>query len=287
MRLGGYYGAERVEDLEPLCAELDASALSAIPAPERLLDMPDDECVAFGEEARRLGLVVGEAGMWDNLMTSDNALRAERIERVRQTLRKADLMRCQVVVTLVGSSDPSDSPIAPHQYMFTDACRREFREIARRIVEGLELDHARYAIEPWCNCFFYEPDDVADFLDSVDDPRVHLHLDLVNMIGHRTFFATDSLAERTFGLLGSRVAGVHLKDIVWDPDHVMLRWDEAIVGDGAVDHHAVLRHVAELPPDTACFCEHLPSEADYRKSFERLHEYASATGVEFLPRTAG
>ena len=287
MRLGGFYGTERVEHLAELCADLDSNGLSAILAPERLLKMTDDECVAFGEEARRLGIVIGEAGMWDNLMTSDDELRTERIERVRQILRKADLMRCQVVVTLVGSADPSDSPIAPHPYMFTDACRREFRDIVLRIVDGLEPEHTRYAIEPWCNCFFYEPDDVAAFLDSVDDPRVHLHLDLVNMIGHRTFFATDMLAERTFGLLGSRVAGVHLKDIVWDPDHVMLRWDEAIVGDGALDHNAVLKHLARLPADTACFCEHLPSEADYRTSFERLHDLASAAGVEFVRRTAG
>ncbi|MFB3739331.1 MAG: sugar phosphate isomerase/epimerase family protein, partial [Candidatus Velamenicoccus archaeovorus] len=206
MRLGGWYSAERAEDLEPLCERLDAHGLSAIPAPNRLAEMPDDACVAFGEAARALGLVVGETGMWENLMTPDPERRTRRIERVRTLLRKAELMGCRCVISLVGSGHPSDSMLAPDGAMLTDEGRRAFREVALRIVDGLELERTCYAIEPWRTSFFYHPEDIAAFLDDVDDPRVRLHLDLVNMIGRRDYFDTKGLAERTFALLSDRIA---------------------------------------------------------------------------------
>ena len=53
----------------PLCEPLDTYGLSAIQAPARMADMTRDECAAFGEKARELGIVVGETGMWENVMT--------------------------------------------------------------------------------------------------------------------------------------------------------------------------------------------------------------------------
>jgi hypothetical protein len=38
MRLGGFYAAERAEDLGALCERLDRHGLSAIPAPGRLAE---------------------------------------------------------------------------------------------------------------------------------------------------------------------------------------------------------------------------------------------------------
>lgn len=284
MRLGGWYSAERVEDLEPLCDRLDAHGLSAIPAPDRIADMTDEECVAFGEAARALGLVIGETGMWENLMTRDPAKRAERIERVRSLLRKAELMGCRCVISLVGSGHPSDSMLAPDGAMLTDEGQRAFREVALRIVDGLDLERTCYAIEPWRTSFFYHPEDIAAFLDDVDHPSVRLHLDLVNMVGRRDYFDTAALAERTFALLSDRIAAAHLKDLRWDHDHMQIRWDEVLVGDGVMDLGAYLGGLAALDPDLPCFCEHLATEAEFAESFARLHRAAEGLGARFLPR---
>ena len=70
---GGFFGAERLADLEPLCEKLDIYGLSAIGAPRRILEMDLEECEAYGARARELGLVVGEIGMWASLMTRDPA----------------------------------------------------------------------------------------------------------------------------------------------------------------------------------------------------------------------
>lgn len=285
MRLGGFYSAERVKELKALCPALDRRGLSAIPAPNRLAAMSDDECIEFGESARRLGLVVGETGMWDNLMARDPTVQTERIERVRSLLRKAELMGCRCVITLVGSGHPSDSPLAPDATTMSRDGAAEFREVVLRILDGLELGATRYGIEPWVTTFFYEVDDVAEFLARVDHPALGLHLDLVNMVSRRTYFDTAGLAERTFALLSDRIVGAHLKDLVWDPAHMIIRWDEVPIGDGVLDYPAYLGGLARLDPDLACFCEHLATEAQYAENFARAHAAAERAGVRFLERS--
>ena len=288
MRLGGLsaaFAASTVEELDALCPELDRLGLSAIPAPGRVAEMSDDECAAFGEAARALGLVIGEAGMWGNLMTGDVGLRDARIERVRTLLRKADLMGCRCVVTLVGSTDPSDSPLAPDPLMLSDEGVRAFREVVERILDGLTLQRTRYGVEPWRTSFFYEPEDIAAFLDLVGHPSLGVHLDLVNMVGRRTYVDTAGLASRSLSLLSDRVVGAHLKDLRWDHEYLSLKWDEVPIGDGVVDHAAVLRGLATLDPDLACFCEHLATDATYETAFARLHGIADDAGLRFVRRT--
>jgi sugar phosphate isomerase/epimerase len=288
MRLGGLnaaFAASTLEDLAALCPELDRLGLSAIPAPGRIAEMPDDECVAFGEAASGLGLVVGEAGMWENLMTRDTDLREVRIERVRTLLRKADLMGCHCVVTLVGSVDASDDPLAPDPVMFSDEGAKAFREVVLRVLDDLVLTRTSYGVEPWRTSFFFEPEDIASFLDRVDHPALGLHLDLVNMVGRRTYFDTAGLAARTFDLLSDRIVGAHLKDLRWDPSHMIVKWDEVPVGDGVLDHAAVLAGLARLTDDLACFCEHLGTTTEYEKAFARLHDVAAAAGSRFVRRT--
>jgi sugar phosphate isomerase/epimerase len=284
VRLGGWYGAERAEDLEALCEDLDRHGLSAIGAPNRLAEMTDRECVAFGEEARRLGLVIGETGMWENLMSSDPVRRAERIERVRTLLRKAELMGCRSVISLVGSGHPSDSMLAPDAKMLTTEGATAFREVVLRILDGLDLTRTSYAVEPWRTSFFYHPEDIRAFLDDVDHPSLRLHLDLVNMVGRRDYFDTSGLVERTFVLLSDRIVAAHLKDLRWIHDHMQIRWDEVLVGDGVMDHEAYLRGLAALDPDLPCYCEHLATEAAFAENFARLHRVAERIGAPFLPR---
>jgi sugar phosphate isomerase/epimerase len=288
MRLGGlgFYLAERAEDLAPLCAKLDKHGLSAIPAPTRLAAMDDEECNLFGEEARRLDLVVGEAGMWQNLMSLDDDLRDQRIEMTRTMLCKAELMDCRCVVTLVGSNDPSDFPLTPNREMFSDASKAEFREVVLRVLDGLDLEMTSYVIEPWFTTFFYRPETIAEFIASVDHPRFGVHLDLMNMVDWKSFYDTTTLVEQTFALLRDRVRSVHLKDIRWDYQHQGLKWDEVLIGDGVIDYEAYLRAIAdELPEDMTCYCEHLPDEKSYAENFARVHARAEQAGVLFRPRS--
>jgi sugar phosphate isomerase/epimerase len=285
VRLGGhFFVAGSVDDLDPLCERLDKYGLSAVPGPAEMRDWTKDACAAYGEEARRLGVEVGEVGYWKNLLTPDGDLQAERVGVVRRLLIAAEAMGCRCVVTLVGTKDPSDRAVAPHPYLKTDECRREFRDLVLRILDGLDLSHARYVIEPWHNTFFYQPEDIRAFIDTVDHPAFGLHLDQVNMVSPDTYFGTGALVRRTFDLLADEVASVHLKDIRCDPTHAILKYDEVLIGDGGMDYETYLEHLAGLDPDMPCYCEHLASEEEYAENFRRVRGLAEKAGVRFLRR---
>lgn len=284
MRLGGWYAAQSIEELKPLCEELDCHGLSAIGAPWGMAGWPDGRCAAFGRRARELGIVVGEIGMWSNLMIGDADERARLIETVRTMLGKAEVAGCRCVVTLVGSNHPSGSALAPTPYMFGDEAKAEFREVVLRILDGMDLANTAYGVEPWHNTFFYQPEDIREFIDSVDHPDFGLHLDQMNMVTQAGFFNTTDLINRTFDLLADKVLSVHMKDIRWDDSHMFLKLDEVRIGDGVMDYETFLRRLAELPADMGCFCEHLMEREDYAVNFARLHHLAEQLGLEFLTR---
>ena len=281
MRLG-YYGAGTPAELDTLAEKLDVYGLGAVWA--SIGAQSDEECVALGEKARALDIVLGEVGMWENLLTDDFELRAQRIGKVRDLLRKADLAGVKCVVTLVGTKDPSGHVLAPHPYHYTEACKREFCDIALRILDGLELKTVRYGIEPWHNTFFYQPQDIKAFLDDVGHPALGLHLDQMNMVSQQYFHDTTALIEKTFDLLADKVWSVHLKDVRCDFNHMFLKWDEVRIGEGVMDYDTYLKGLAALDPDMPCYCEHFKNEGDYAVCFARLHHLAGKAGVEFLRR---
>src|SRR5262249_47603031 len=154
-------------DLIPV---LDKYSLATIPAPERIEQMTLDEAVDFGQQATALGLVIGESLLGRNLMAADLHRRAEHMQRARHRLALASAMGCRAVLTGVGAVDPSGLSRAPPPSMFPRDCRREFREVLLRIVDGVESANPKLLVEPTNRTFFYQPEDIADFLATVDHP---------------------------------------------------------------------------------------------------------------------
>lgn len=287
MRLGGLmYRPANIAELDALVDTCDTFGLSTVVAPMQFADMADDEAAAHGEHARGLGLTIAEALHRPNLMIRDTEIRTLRIEQLRRGLRKADLMKADSVVILVGTVGKEDHLAAPHPYMFTEECRTEFRDVLLRALDGLELETTRLLIEPWTTSFFYQPGDIREFLDWVDHPSVGVHLDLVNMINQQRYYRTTELVHEAFDLLETYIGGIHIKDLLWDWKHMLLKFDEVPIGDGVVDHLALLERAAKLDPDISCFTEHLATEAEYAICFARLHFLADRVGSPFVRRKA-
>lgn len=285
MRLGAHcFNAKTPKQLEELCWKLDAYGLSTIIAPSNLPDLNPEQCIEYGEKAKQLDIVVGEIGMWENLLTNDKDLQNQRINKTREVLKKSDLMGCHCVVSLVGTKHQSDRPLTPDAYMYTNECKDEFYEVIMHIMDGLQLKEVRYAIEPWHNTFFYQPEEIKSFLDRVDHPHVGLHLDQMNLVSQQNFYNTTELINRTFDLLSDKVAAIHLKDISYDYTHMFLKMDEVFIGDGVMDYDTYLKKIAALPKGIPCFCEHLKTEQDYVLNCSRAHYFAKKAGVEFIKR---
>ncbi|MDO8213132.1 sugar phosphate isomerase/epimerase [Conexibacter sp. CPCC 206217] len=289
MRLGGasLHRPENLAELNAAVEQLDVYGLSTIVAPYRLGEMPDDEALEYGQRAAELDILLGEAHYLMNLMVADDEVRAQRIEDLRTVLRKADLMGCYGVISFAGTTHASDSISAPHPDNFTAAYRARFRDVVLRVLDGLDLQVTKLALEANSNTFFYLPEDVAAFMEAVDHPHLGLHLDQMNMVDQFSYYDTTTLIDTTFELLGDRVVGAHFKDIRLDWSHNFLRLDEVLVGDGVLDFTTLLNHLGRMDRDLPCLCEHLDSEGDYAINFARLHRLADELGYDFVRRGAG
>jgi sugar phosphate isomerase/epimerase len=286
MRLGtALYRPRTCQELDDIVEYLDVYGLSAVAAPRELVDMTDDEAIELGAHAAALGLVLSDAIHKPNLMTPSPDLRGQRIELLRTALQRADLMGCQSVITLVGTVAPEDHLAAPHPYMFSEECAREFRDITLRVMDGLDLKTTKLLIEPWTTSFFYQPPRIRAFLEAVDHPSVGVHLDVANMVSQDNYYSTTALVEEAFELLFDYIGGVHFKDIRWDWEHMLLKFDEVPVGQGVIDYERFLAEAARLGDDVACFCEHLESEERYAVSLARLRHVADRVGVKFIRRS--
>lgn len=285
MRLGGVaVGPQSVADIDEFCEKADRYGISAIVAPKAIATMTPDEAHRFGEAAMAAGLVIGETGFWENLITEDRALRADRLRRLRGLLANADAMGCRSVAILSGTRHASDKAFAAHPYMFTDTCRREVRDVVLEALDGFESTVTRLGLEPYAHSFFYAPDEVRAFIDSVGHPRFGVHLDLANMIAPADFFATGRLVERAFAQLSPFVVSVHLKDLAWPVSPLGLKWEEVDLGDGSMDFDAYFRAISTLDRDMTCFCEHFSSEDDYARNFAKAQALAERAGTRFVPR---
>ena len=270
------------EEVEAALPMIDELGLAAICAPDEMKDWTLEQCTAYGEMVRRHGLTIGECGYWDNLLTRDEALRGRRIKDVRELLIRADAMRCRCIVTLVGSFD-SAGTLSPHPDNWSDDARSVARENCLRILDGLDLHHTCYVLEPWNNTFFHKPEDIRRFLDSVDSPRCALHLDIMNMHWFDSYFDSTRLIETAFDLLADRVVSVHAKDLKWS-NHMFVRLDEVIPGEGVLDYPLFLRKLSGLPVDTPVFTEHWQSPADYVETMRRLRAWAAEEKLAFATR---
>jgi sugar phosphate isomerase/epimerase len=288
MRLGGTrFRPETVAELDAMVETFDVYGLSAIVAPLRIEDMSDEEAVRFGDRSEELGLVIGEAHYLVNLMTRDPVARDERITRLRALLRKADLMRARCVLGFAGSASPIDDIGVPDAYNFSEAFKAEFREIVIEVLDGLELNTAKFLLEANPKAFFYGPEAIAECIRGVGHPNFGVHLDQMNMVDQHSYFDTTDLINRTFDLLADHIGAVHMKDIRWDwdcPMNQFLKFDEVLIGDGVLDYHTFFTRLSQLDPDLPCICEHLETEGEYAINFARVRHIAAEVGAEFVGR---
>lgn len=140
MRLGcdfEFFVPQTIHEFETVCERLDKYGLSAVTAPTGFADWSIDQAQAYGEAAVAHGLVVGEAGYWQNLSTSVPELQASRIATVRRMLLNAEAMGCRCVVTLAGTQDASAPPLAPSREMLGRQGARLLRETVLRALATL------------------------------------------------------------------------------------------------------------------------------------------------------
>lgn len=287
MRLGGVLIHPRTTNGVAEFTKLaDKHGISAIVAPGGLDRMSSEEAVEWGDSCRNAGLVIGEAGFWENLLTPRADLALDRMKRLHVALVNADRMGCRSVAILPGSHHASDKGFAADSFMRCPEGRIAVRDMVRRALDGMPDGSMTLGMEPYASSFFYTPDDVLAFIEEVDDPRFGLHLDLANMLTVDSFFFSGDVIDVWLPKLAPHAVSCHLKDLDWPASPLGLAFAEVDLGKGVIDLGRYLSAIDRLmDPDMTVFCEHYPAQDDYLRNFKRAHAIAAEHGCSFLPRT--
>lgn len=237
-----------------------------------------DRIRAIREAFARHDLVIGEVGVWNNLMEADGARRKANLEAMEWGLALADEVGARCCVNIAGSRSPTHWA-GPHPENVSGETFALAVENAREIIRAVKPKRAKlsYEMMPWV-----VPDSADSYLDlvrAIESPAFGVHLDVVNIVNSpRAYFDTTSLIRECFGKLGPHIMCCHLKDIKLS-DGLTVHLDEVLVGEGGFDIATYLREADALPQEPPVLLEHLQTPEEYQRAREYVVDLAGRIGV--------
>lgn len=229
------------------------------------------------------GLSIVQVGCYRNLISVDEKVRQEGIDDVVFAMNVAGKTGVESVVCGGGHRDPAvpTARRSVHRDNWTDHALDVMIESCREIVARVDEDAAPLCLEPWVITCLNSPARLERVVRAVDHPKLAVDLDLANLVTLDYCFETDRLIAECFDRFGEKVRLVHLKDARLTPEPYIYHIGEAVVGDGMIDHAALLRQLAGQAPDASLMVEHLSSEVDIARALGHMRAVAANLDYEF------
>jgi sugar phosphate isomerase/epimerase len=232
---------------------------------------------AYADCARAHDLVIGEVGVWRNVLSPNDAERAEALEYSMNQLALADELGANCCVNVSGSRGEVWDGCCAENY--ADDAWDLVVETTRRVIDAVKPTRTFYTIEsmPWM--IPDSPDQYLRLIGDVDRKAFGAHLDFVNMINSpRRWALRDAFIGECFSTLGPHIKSVHGKDAYMEHAYsAVIR--EAMPGEGKLDFGMIARLCEGLGPDTTLFVEHLPDFESYKRAAAHVRREALRAGV--------
>jgi sugar phosphate isomerase/epimerase len=236
-----------------------------------------EERKAYAQCAREHDLIIGEVGVWRNVLSDDAAKRSEALEYSMSQLALADELGANCCVNISGSRGERWDGCYAENY--ADDTWALVVETTRAIIDAVKPTRTFYTIEsmPWM--IPDSPDQYLRLIKAVDRKAFGAHLDFVNMINCPQRWAfRDAFIEECFTKLGTHIKSVHGKDAYMEHAYsTVIR--ETMPGMGKLDFGKIAKLCEGLGPDTTLFVEHLPDFDSYKRAAAYVREHARLAGV--------
>ena len=241
-------------------------------------DAPASLVREYESAARAADVVIAEVGAWSNPLSTDEATRADALEKCKRSLALADAIGARCCVNVAGSR--GDNWYGPCADDLTEEGFDALVETVREIIDAVKPARSHYALEtmPWLF-----PDSTQAYLsliDAIDRPRFAVHFDPVNLISSpRRYFHSADLIREFAAELGPQIRSCHAKDIRLQ-ERLTVHLDEVRPGSGGLDYRVFLREVAALPGDIPLTLEHLPTSEEYAAAAGYIRRVAQEEGID-------
>lgn len=241
---------------------------------------PKEMIREFRDRIHDEGWLIGEVGIWKNLMSNDPAEREEVMEYSVRQLELAEMIGANCCVNISGSFGNVWDGYHPRNY--ASETRELIVEQTQRIIDAVGPTNTSYSLEPMPWMLPDSPDSYLELLHDVDRKAFGVHLDFCNMINSLDrYHHSDQLIDECFEKLGPCIRSIHIKDCLIDDNILPFSVAEKRVGEGNLDLGHVLCRANELGADIPLFTEHLAKHEDYVYSTNYLKELSEKMGLCF------
>ena len=231
----------------------------------------------FEESGVMIGQTNGAYG--GGLVSPDRGEREAAIEFARRMCGLTAQLGSPNTYLRPGSLNPN-GPWQPHPGNRSDEVFDRLVNSARKFCRAAEEQGVMVAVEGGAVSPLYSARRVRDFIEAVGSPVLGFNQDPVNFVGclDVAYDTTHFLAE-FFDLTGEFTLGAHAKDFTVI-DQLMVRFEEAEIGSGLLDHVAFLQGMQRVCPTGHVLIEHLPPDR-YAAAAVEYRKYASLAGIEW------
>ena len=237
-----------------------------------------EEKQAYIQCAKENDIVIGEVGVWRNIISIDDKERKAAVEYCKNQLALAEELSANCCVNVTGSrGEIWESFYAENYSKDTYAL---IVDSIRDVIDAVKPTRTFYTIEtmPWM--IPDSPDSYLELIHDVDRKAFGVHLDFVNMINcPKRYLFCDDFIEECFTKLGPYIKSIHGKDVFMERAYTTVI-HETMPGKGVVNYQKVARLCEALGPDTPLFVEHLPDFESYKQAAAYVREQAELAGVK-------
>jgi len=242
-------------------------------------EAPEELIKSFRAEAKKSNILIAEAGVWNNMLDPDEAVRKESIRKNIETLQLADEIGALCCVNISGARGKIWD--GPYPGNYTPETFDLIVETVRYIIDQVKPVSAFYTLEPMPYMLPDSPDSYLQLIKAIDRKQFAAHLDPVNMISSpQRYFNNAAFIRECFSSLGPYIKSIHAKDITILPE-LTVHLEERRPGLGSLDYSVFLQETSKLR-DIPFMLEHLEKQEDYLLAAEYVRETGKKAGITVM-----
>jgi sugar phosphate isomerase/epimerase len=198
-------------------------------------------------------------GFWQNMVTPDDATRAESVKTIQAALRLAGWMGARGIDTGPGSMYPESAGVHwvswwPHPFNWTAQARSQLVKTLKECAPAAEDAGVYLSLEGAQTVTLESARVTREVLDAVDSAWVRSDYDSANWLTLKTVFDTTTALNHDFDILGQHIISCHAKD-AWPVNHLNVQVDQGCPGHGRVDFKTLFRRMEALSPEYPVIAE--------------------------------
>ena len=231
-------------------------------------DAPEDVKREYLRLARENDIVIGEVGIWKNVLDPVEERAKKAIALAKEQLAFADEIGAGCCVNIAGAAGEIWDGYYPENYSRETYDR--IVDVTREIIDAVKPVRTFFTLEPMYWMHPDSPDDYLQMIKDIDRPGFAVHMDYTNMItSFERYRNCEGFIRECFHKLGPYVKSVHAKDVVFkNAPPVCI--NEVLPGRGRVDFRLVFRLADELDRDMPVFAEHLSTLDEYEEAIRYM-----------------